>query len=128
MNCIDRLGEGLSRLCHRTVPSSYRYDEAKRLRVITNPASFGSVVDAAFNPIRQYGAASPAVLIRLLETLAIVANHVIRDEDQCALEKHATLIQQASSRSVPDADDRKDVEERFAAVQIALRKLAPQEG
>ena len=121
MTCIDRLGEALCRLAKRPIPSPYRYDEEKRLRVVTHSADFDSVVDAAFNQIRQYGRSSAAVLIRLLETIAVVANHSDRDAVKTALARHAQLVQRAAVGGIPEEEDRKDVEERFRAVQAALQ-------
>jgi uncharacterized membrane protein len=120
MTCIDRLGEALCRLCQRSVPSPYRYDEEKRLRVIAPPATFGSIADAAFNQVRQYGRSSAAVLIRMLETLAVVANHARREEDRAALERHAKLVHRASAQGLPEEADRADVEQRYQAVEQAL--------
>lgn len=120
MTCIDRLGEALCRLAKRTVPSPYRYNDQKQLRVIAYAADFESVVDAAFNQIRQYGRSSAAVLIRMLETLAVVANHTLREADRAALARHAKLVQKAAHGGIPEEEDRKDVEERFAAVTAAL--------
>jgi len=121
MSCIDRLGEALCRLCQRSVPSPYRYDEEKRLRVITYPLTFGSIADSAFNQIRQYGRSSPAVLIRMLETLTNIANHAGREDERLALARHANLIHRASCQAVPEEADRKDVDERFEAVRKALQ-------
>jgi len=121
MACIDRLGQALSRLCRRSVPSNRRYDAEGQLRVIACPSTIESITDAAFNQIRQYGRSSPAVMIRLLETLAVVANSGQREVDRAALLRHAELIQRASQQSIPEQADRGDVEERFAAVQSALQ-------
>jgi uncharacterized membrane protein len=121
MSCLDRLGEALCRLAHRSVPSPYRYDDEQRLRVIARPAEFSGVVDAAFNQIRQYGSSSAAVLIRMLETLAVVANHSDREEVRSCLARHARLVQRAARSAIPDESDRMDVEEQYAAVQAALK-------
>jgi uncharacterized membrane protein len=126
ITCIDQLGEALCLLAGRKIPSSHRYDDENHLRVITQPPSFAAVVNAAFNQIRQYGRESPAVLIRMLETLAIIADHVRRQDDRSALQLHAELILRACARAVPEEMDRKDVEERYASVQIALQKTTDQ--
>lgn len=121
MTCLDRLGEALCRLARRSVPSPYRYDDEQRLRVIVHAAEFGSVADAAFNQIRQYGRSSAAVMIRMLETLAVIANHSDREEVRASLARHAELVQRAAGTGIPEEADRKDVEGRFLSVQAALR-------
>lgn len=120
MTCLDRLGEALCRLAQRTVPSPYRYDDEKQLRVVVHSATFEGVVDSAFNQIRQYGRTSAAVLIRMLEVLAVVANHAGREADRAALARHADLIHRAAEQGLPEKSDRKDVDERFDAVRGIL--------
>jgi uncharacterized membrane protein len=120
MNCIDHLGAALSRLAEREIPSPYRYDSAGQLRVITPVVSFPDVMDAAFNQIRQYGRSSAAVTIRLLDTLAVLARRVRREEDRLAVARHATMIENGSREALPEPRDRKDVEKRCRAVLTAL--------
>jgi len=127
MACIDRLCEALCQLCQRRIPSSHRYDQDKRLRIIAKPVSFESVMDAAFNQIRQYGRGNPAVLIRLLESLAIISNHAKRVKDLESLERHTTLVHRASAAAVPEEADRKDIDARFEAVHAALRNARKSE-
>jgi uncharacterized membrane protein len=117
MNCIDRLGEALSRLAQRSIPSPLRYDSDQRLRVITYPADFRAVTDAAFNQIRQYGAGSPAVLIRLLDVIGAVISLARRDADRLALAHHAELVLRTASRNVAEEADLEDIKERYAEVR-----------
>lgn len=124
ITCIHRLGEALSQLTRRSIPSSLRYDEDKRLRVITYPADFRAVVDAAFNQIRQYGSGSVAVLICLLETIAVIASVTRRDTDREALSHHAQLVHRAARRSLSEESDLADVEDRFQTVQKELANAA----
>jgi uncharacterized membrane protein len=123
MTCIDRLGEALCRLAQRSVPSPYRCDAENRLRIITHPPTFEGVVDAAFNQIRQYGCTSPAILIRMLENLAVVASHTHREDVWMALKRHADLVHRASARGIPEEEDRKDVEVRYIAIRAALTRI-----
>src|SRR5690606_23223519 len=67
MHCIDLLSEMLGRITHRPLPSPYHFDDAGKLRLITLEAEMEKLLDASFNQIRQYGANSPAVMIRVLE-------------------------------------------------------------
>ncbi|WP_425615285.1 DUF2254 domain-containing protein [Anatilimnocola sp. NA78] len=124
LNCIDRLGEALSQLMQRAVPPALRYDEDDQLRVITNPADFRAVTDAAFNQIRQYGSGSAAVLIRMLETFRKMGTLACREDDLVALGHHANLVVRAAKRDLPEPADLCDVEERYAELQreFALRK------
>ncbi|HJS09285.1 MAG TPA: DUF2254 domain-containing protein [Pirellulales bacterium] len=120
LNCIHRLGEALCRLARRSIPSPFRYDDEKHLRVIAYPADFSAVADAAFNQIRQHGAGSAAVLICLLETIGVVASLSQRPEDRAALARHADLVLRAARRTLTEEADLADVEERFTVDQKAL--------
>lgn len=126
LNCLDRLGEALCRLARRTAPASMRFDDEEQLRVITNPARFPAVTNAAFNQIRQYGSGSAAVLICLMETIGGVAGHCRRAEDLQAIARHAELVVRAARRSLAEEADLADLLERYDNVQreIARRTAA----
>jgi len=81
IRCIDQLSVGLSHLAEREFPSPYRYDDDHNLRVIVQPLTFAGLADAAFNQIRQYGSTDVAVIIRLLEAIAAIAEHTHRQND-----------------------------------------------
>ena len=116
--CVDRLGAALSRLAQREMPSSRRYDAERRLRVVTPATAFADVADAAFDQVRQYARTSAAVTIRLLETIAVVADFAHRPEDRAALRRHAEMIARGSLEGLPEKADRLAVETRLlAAVQ-----------
>jgi uncharacterized membrane protein len=120
ITCIDRLTAGLCRLTSRQMPSPYRYDEAGKLRVIAVPPTFDGLVDAAFNQIRQYGATSVAVTIRLLEAITTVAGCVQTSQQRAALLRHAAMVHRDGSNATGDPSDRADIDQRYAAAQSAL--------
>jgi uncharacterized membrane protein len=122
ITCIDRLGAALCRLAQRVIPSPYRYDDEKHLRLIAYPVTFEGVTDAAVNPIRQYGRSSAAVTIRLLETLAVAAAYTHREEDRTALRRQAMMIERGSREGLPEEWDQQDVQEHYQAVIRALQQ------
>lgn len=73
--------------------------------------TFPDITDAAFNQIRQYGRSSAAVTIRLLETIAVVAGFTHRPEDRAALLLHTEMIARGAREGLPEAEDRRAVEE-----------------
>lgn len=119
--CVDRLGSALSRLAQRKMPSPYRHDEQQRLRVLAAPVTFPEIVDAALNQIRQCARPSAAVTIRLLETIALVAEAVHRPADRDALRRHAEMIVRGAREGLPEEEDRQVVEDRFEAAIRALK-------
>nr|MDA3935246.1 DUF2254 domain-containing protein [Actinomycetota bacterium] len=113
VTCVDRLGSALCRVAQREMPSPYRYDTEDQLRVIAPVITFSDITDAAFDQIRQYGRSSSTVTIRLLETIATVAGYVHRPEDLVVLRRHAKMIARGASEGLPEAEDRRKVEEHY---------------
>ncbi len=122
ITCVDRLGSALRRLAQRDMPSTYRFDEQDRLRVIVPAVTFPEIVNAAFNQIRQYARSSAAVTIRLLESIAVIALAAGRAEDRAALHRHAEMIVRGAREGLPEDWDRREAEERYQSVVRALRE------
>ncbi len=118
--CVDRLGAALSRLAQCEMPSPCRHDGESKLRVVTPATAFPDVADAAFDQVRQYARSSAAVTIRLLETIAVVADFARRSEDRAALRRHAEMIARGSLEGLPEKEDRQAVETRFLAAMQSL--------
>jgi uncharacterized membrane protein len=112
LTCVDRIAEALRMVAARRLPSDYRYDEQGDLRLIASRNSFQGLCDAGFNQIRQHAGNNPAVLIRLLEGLFVVAARAVSEEKHAALARHARMIRRAA-RELPEPRDRRDVEDRF---------------
>ena len=122
--CVDRLGAALAKVAARPAPSAFRCGRDGRLRIVAKHYGFRGLADAAFNQIRQYGAKSVAVTIRLLEAIRIVANNAVRDEDRRTLLCHARMVERASKHGIPEPLDQEDVQEQFQRALAALN-LAP---
>ncbi len=120
MASVDRLGSALCRLAARVMPTPYRTDDACRLRVIAPAGSFPHILDAAFNQIRQYSGTSAAVTIRLLETIAVIAECAHCPEDRMALHRHAEMIVRGARTGLPEACDRSAVEKRYETARRML--------
>ena len=123
--CVDRLSAALARVAARPIPSRHRYGPDGRLRIVAKHYGFRGLVEAAFNPIRQYGRKSVAVTIRLLEAIQRVALHVHRAEDRETLLRQARIIERGSAEGDFDRADREDVQKRFRKVLEALGEPAP---
>jgi uncharacterized membrane protein len=120
--CVDNLGSALSRLAQREMPSPYRHDKQDKLRLIAQAVSFPMIADAAFNQIRQDARSSAAVTIRLLETIAMVAEFSHRAEDRAALQRHAEMINRGASEGLSESEDRRVVEEHYQTASQLLSK------
>jgi uncharacterized membrane protein len=106
------------------LPSPYRHDRQDQLRLITPVVTFAEITDAAFNQIRQYGRSSAAVTIRMLETIAVIAEFAHRPAERAALLRHAEMIARGARDGLPEVQDRGAVEEAYQAACQACRKPA----
>ena len=120
ISCVDRLGSALRRLAQREMPSPNRYDDQGQLRVIAPGITFEAAVDAAFGQIRHHARSSAAVTIRLLETIAVVAEVAREPQDRAALHRHAEMIARGAREALPEQWDRQAVEERYLAIMRPL--------
>ena len=116
--CLDRIGEALSDLATRPMPSARRYDDKNVLRVIADPPTFQGMAEASLDQIRQYGSTSYAVTLRFLETLEAVAPSASA-EDRAVLRRQATLIYEGRS-ALSASEDRQRVAARYALTVQAL--------
>ena len=121
--CVDRLGSALRRLAGRRMPAVARHDAEGALRVLGPTTSFAAFTDVAFNQIRQYARANAAVTLRLLETIAAVAEATTRREDRAALQRHADMIIRGARIGLDEEEDRLAVEARY--LNASQRLAAP---
>lgn len=113
---LDRLGAALCEIAPRrlTMPTVERGGRVVLYREVTD---YAGLCDAMFHAIRQNAAGSPAVLIRLLETLRrviAVETDVMRREE---LYRHADLTLSAGRLGIEDPADIAALESRRIAVQ-----------
>ena len=93
--------------------------------MIARAPTFADIVDASFNQIRQHARSNAAVTIRLLETIAVIAQVVRHPLDRAALQRHVAMIARGARDGLPEAEDRKAVAQRY---QTAVRLLIQPEG
>ena len=92
ITCIEWLGAALIQMAERNIPSRWRYDEDGKLRVITDATDFEGIAASALNQVRQYGCSSVAVTVRLLDVLARIGPHLVRENDRVVLLTHARSL------------------------------------
>lgn len=118
--CIEWLGASLIRVAERRMPSRWRYDEKGQLRIITDATDFEGIANATFNQLRQYGCKSVAVTIRLLEVLARVGPHLVRQDDRAILSGHARKVCDDGLAAATNENDRREIEQARVAALAAL--------
>jgi uncharacterized membrane protein len=101
---LDRLGAALCEIAPRHLPGGAVLRGGRAVLHRRRRTDYDGLCDAMFHMIRQNAAGgSPAVLIRLLETLARVAAVETRPERRAALRRHADLALAAGRAGTTDA-------------------------
>jgi uncharacterized membrane protein len=124
MNCVDRLAAALALLGTRALPPRSARDAGGQVRVVSLQYSYGGMVDAALNQIRQAAGGSVAVTIRLLEAIESVARGDVPAPLREALRQQAEAIREGAGAFAAQSD-------RAAyrvRLQAALDALAAQPG
>ncbi|HEY0036991.1 MAG TPA: DUF2254 family protein, partial [Longimicrobium sp.] len=126
MACLDWLGAALCRAGRGCTPDPVRTDAAGRVRVVHRcPITFPGLVDGAFNQIRQFGARTPAVALRMLETIEVVLRFARGDPEEVgSLLRHADMIHRAGVAAAAEPRDRADIEDRHQDVLRAAARFA----
>ena len=116
--CLDWLGAGLCRAARGRTPARSRAGTDGRVCLAyRNGYTFNGLIDAAFNQIRQFGARSPAVMLRLLETIEAVVRCTGGDRDEVnTLLRHAQMTHRAAVEAATDPHDRADLDNRYREV------------
>jgi uncharacterized membrane protein len=115
--CIDNLTSVMCYLAKVEFPSQYRYDMADKLRVIASNHTFSGMLNSAFNQIRQYGAGSPSVMIRLMEAMNIISTFAKNEYQKELILQHTKMIMNAAEKSFSEMRDLEDIKERFTLLK-----------
>jgi uncharacterized membrane protein len=110
--CIDYLTDTMCYLSQVKYPSKYRLDDKKELRVIADTLEFESILDAAFNQIRQFSLGNIAVLIRLMESLLVIHEFTKEESYKKAIIKHVKMTLNAGQESINEENALDDLIER----------------
>lgn len=119
--CIDRLTQGLAEIARAAPPRTVWRGADGCPRVFSQSQPFTMLVRAAFEPIRIFAGANPAIYVRLLDSLGELALVAQRDEDRAALARLAVVIRRQAARHMTEADDRAYLESRYAGATQNLR-------
>jgi len=118
--CLNRLGAALGMLAERVSPSPYFCDKGNQLRIVSDPVSFDRLVGVAFNLIREYGRGNAEVLMKMLETIRMVAVHAHSNEQRKVLLNHAALIELDSRKGLASEYDRQRVHDTYDETTLAI--------
>lgn len=122
MECIDRLGQALALLAERDLPPNAHLGTDDALRLVAPALTFDGVMDAAFNQIRQHSRTDVAVVIRLLETYAAIAERCRTREQIRTVRRHTIMTERGARRAAFDPADADDIGRRFQRTLATLRQ------
>ncbi|MEH6820950.1 DUF2254 domain-containing protein [Dietzia psychralcaliphila] len=115
VDVIDRFGDALCTLEDREWPTGV-YSSDDKVRLVVATSDFEGLVAAMFDQIRQFGAGSPAVSIRILDVLAVAARVLDDPGRRAVVTHHATKLRDDALDATRNADDRVTIERRHRAV------------
>lgn len=116
--CIDNLTTILTRLASVTFPSPRRYDKDGQLRIITKVLTFGGMMDASFNQIRQYAEEIPAVMIRLMDAFITICSFAENRNQREHILNHADMVMNAAENSFTETRDVDDIRSRYNTLRL----------
>jgi uncharacterized membrane protein len=120
--CLNRLGAALSMIAERAPPASYYCDKNSQIRVIVDQIGYERLVDVALNMVREYGRGNAEILMKMLETIKMIAAHTHSDDQRQVLLKHAMLIEADSRIGLPSDYDKQRVNERYEETLRAINQ------
>lgn len=115
--CIDHLSRLLIRAGNRGSPRAV-WEVGAGMLVIPSPR-YSDLVDLAFEQLRQYGKSDMAIALRLLRSLADIAEVVHHREGRGRVAAHTRQIELAA-RAAFSAEDCDELARRVARVNAAL--------
>jgi uncharacterized membrane protein len=127
VTCVDYLSAICARVAGRRVPDALRHHEG-RLRVIARGATFESLLDEAFDQIRESAEGNTAVILRVLGALESVARRARSARRLRHIAAHAARLQALADRSVKSSHDRARIEAASAGLALLLARLGAKSG
>lgn len=121
LTCVDWLGESLTNITMNWRPRRVLRDSHGYVRAITADVEYSSLVERAFEKIRQASRGMPAVMIRQLEALTKIAECVTTPEQRMVLLSQAEMIHRSTLASVPEPQDIADVERQYEQLLDAAK-------
>lgn len=124
INCVDRLGAALGRMVVRTSPNQvYRDSDGSPRLLFTSVDNFRDLLGDSFNPIRQYGAGSVGVSLRMLRALSNIAERASRAEDIEAIHRQADSLRTVYTSTHAAQADLEDFDQRYNVLVALLNDI-----
>jgi uncharacterized membrane protein len=119
VTCVDYLSAICARVAGRRTPDARRYREG-RLRVVARGSTFESLLDEAFDQIRESAEGNAAVILRLLRALGVVARRTAEGRRLGHIAQHAGRVRSLAGRSIESEYDRARIDEAAAELDSLM--------
>ncbi|WGH75137.1 DUF2254 domain-containing protein [Tenacibaculum tangerinum] len=97
--CIDQLTSSLNMLAKSKTPKQYLTNDPNKIRLIIPSTNFKGFLRASFDEIRQFGAQTPSVIIRLMESIKKLIQTSDSEKNKEILKAYATLILETGEKN-----------------------------
>ncbi|WP_137389028.1 DUF2254 domain-containing protein [Rhodoligotrophos defluvii] len=121
---IDRLGAAFEEALARDSQPSALCDRNGTLRLLADRSDISGLLDAAFDPIRQAGAAHPAILIQIARVTADLSAAIREPAQADALLDEVAKLAETTSLGRFAQRDRKDIADAIEQARGALMRAA----
>ncbi len=113
LNCIDALATLLYHWHYHADVTPNRADAAGTLRLVAPYPDFEQAFNMAFVQIRHYGKSDLAVIIRLLDSMARLAEHIVQGPERALLWRFVAEIADAARANIQSPADRRRIDEQL---------------
>jgi uncharacterized membrane protein len=118
--CVDCIGDALRILTETPANDGLWYDKAGNLRLKVPPLKFERAAKLGFEQLRQAGADNPAILIRILSTIARLAPKLQDSSQRQALLEQATAAWEIAANNNLATIDRRNIEDAWLKTHALL--------
>jgi uncharacterized membrane protein len=113
LTCIDWLSAGLAAISSRVLDEGVYRGRSGKVRLIEFDPSYDRMVNRAFDKVRQAARGMPAVIIRMIDALANIAENTTNDRQRAVLLRQGEMILRGAEDDVPEPNDLVDIRARF---------------
>jgi uncharacterized membrane protein len=113
LTCVDWISAGLSEISGRVLEMGVYRGQSGKVRLVEFGPSYGRMVNRAFDKIRQAARGMPAVLIRIIDAIAVIVQNTGSEAQRMVLLRQAEMVLRVAEASVSEANDLRDIRERF---------------
>jgi uncharacterized membrane protein len=113
LTCIDWISAGLSEISTRVLEEGVYRGRSGKIRLIESDPSYERMVNRAYDKIRQAGRGMPAVVIRMIDSIAVITQNTTSDRQRSVLRRQAEMILRGAEGDVSDPNDLADIRRRF---------------